>query len=194
MNTTKFCAAFVLSLLVSACAPSLGLRMQAPDVVDEEGEKEPVVASAAPGSKARIGPFLDGRSSDTIATIDGREVRTEGSVATVVQTGLERQLRAAGVRVSLLQAPTIEGEIVDWRARVTPDFPASQVVANAKVKVTIKGPKSEVLYRATYSGEANKTHPALGESDIQATLGTAMASALEAAVKDDGFMRQLVVR
>ncbi|MEY4667517.1 MAG: hypothetical protein RL518_216 [Pseudomonadota bacterium] len=163
-------------------------------MVNEDSEKNPALANAAPGSKARIGPFLDGRSSDTIALIDGRQVRSEGSVGAAVQTGFERQLRAAGVRVSLLQAPTIEGEIVDWKARVSPDFPASQVVANAKVKVTIKGPKSEVLYRATYSGEANKTHPVLGESDIQATLGTAMATALEAAVKDDGFMRQLVVR
>jgi hypothetical protein len=165
--------------------------MEAPAVVNEDAEKNPIEANAAAGSKARIGPFLDGRSSDTIAIIDGRQVRTEGSVGAAVQTGFERQLRAAGVRVALLQAPTIEGEVVDWKARVTPDFPASQVVANAKVKVTSKGLKSEVLYRATYSGEANKTHPALGESDIQATLGTAMATALEAAVKDDGFMRQL---
>jgi hypothetical protein len=191
MNTHKFLSTFALSCLLSACAPSLGLRMEAPAVVNEDAEKNPLEANAAAGSKARIGPFLDGRSSDTIAIIDGRQVRTEGSVGAAVQTGFERQLRAAGVRVALLQAPTIEGEVVDWKARVTPDFPASQVVANAKVKVTIKGPKSEVLYRATYSGEANKTHPALGESDIQATLGTAMATALEAAVKDDGFMRQL---
>lgn len=194
MNTNKFLSTFALSCLLSACAPSLGLRMEAPAVVNEDAEKNPIEANAAAGSKARIGPFLDGRSSDTIAIIDGRQVRTEGSVGAAVQTGFERQLRAAGVRVALLQAPTIEGEVVDWKARVTPDFPASQVVANAKVKVTIKGLKSEVLYRATYSGEANKTHPALGESDIQATLGTAMATALEAAVKDDGFMRQLVVR
>jgi hypothetical protein len=168
--------------------------MEAPDVVDEYAEKAPDVASAAPGSKARVGSFLDGRSSDTIAMIDGREVRTEGSVGTAVQTGLERQLRDAGVRVVLLQAPTIEGEVVDWTARVTPDFPTSKVVANAKVKVTIKGPQSEVLYRGIYTGEANKTHPALGESDVQATLGTAMATALGAAVKDDRFMQHLVVR
>jgi hypothetical protein len=191
MNTQKFLATFALSCLLSACAPSLGLRMEAPAVVNEDAEKNPIEANAAAGSKARIGPFLDGRASDTIAIIDGRQVRTEGSVGAAVQTGFERSLRAAGVRVVLLQAPTIEGEVVEWKARVTPDFPASQVVANAKVKVTIKGLKSEVLYRATYSGEANKTHPALGESDIQATLGTAMATALEAAVKDDGFMRQL---
>ena len=168
--------------------------MDAPDVVNEDAEKNPVVANAAAGSKARIGPFLDGRSSDTIATIDGRQVRTEGSVGTVVQTGFERQLRDAGVRVVLLQAPTIEGEIVDWRARVTPEFPGSKVVANAKVKVTVRAPDSKVLYRATYSGEANKTHPLLGETDVQETLGNAMATALEAATKDDGFMQQLIVR
>ena len=77
---------------------------------------------------------------------------------------------------------------------MTPEFPASKVVANAKVKVTVRSPDSKVLYRATYSGEANKTHPLLGEKDVQETLGNAMATALEAATKDDGFMQQLIVR
>jgi uncharacterized lipoprotein YajG len=193
MKTNKILSVLSLMMLVSGCAPSLGLRMEAPDVVKEEGDKATVVA-AAPGSKVKIGAFLDGRSSDTFAVIDGREVRTEGSVGTAVQTGLERQLRAAGVRVALLKAPMIEGEVVDWRAKVSPDFPASKVVANAKVKVTVRAPDSKVLYRATYSGEANKTHPLLGEKDVQETLGNAMATALEAATKDDGFMQQLIVR
>lgn len=193
MKTSTILPILSLSLLVSACAPSLGLRLEAPDVVKQEGDKARVV-TASPGSKAKIGAFLDGRSSDTFAVIDGREVRTDGSVGTAVQTGLERQLRAAGVRVALLKAPTIEGEVVDWRAKVSPDFPASTVVANAKVKVTVRAPDSKILYRATYSGEANKTHPLLGEKDVQETLGNAMATALEAATKDDGFMQQLIVR
>lgn len=193
MKTNPLLFALSLATLVSGCAPSLGLRLEAPDVVKEDGDKARVVA-AAPNSKVKIGSFLDGRSSDTFAVIDGREVRTDGEVGPAVQTGLERQLRAAGVRVALLRAPTIEGEVVDWRARVTPDFPASTVIANAKVKVTVRGPDSTVLYRATYTGEANKTHPILGESDVQETLGNAMATALEAATKDDGFMQQLIVR
>lgn len=193
MKTHKVLSALSLMMLVSGCAPSLGLRLEAPDVVKEEGDKAHA-ATAAPGSKVKIGAFLDGRSSDTFAVIDGREVRTDGSIGTAVQTGLERQLRAAGVRIALLRAPTIEGEVVDWRARVTPEFPASKVVANAKVKVTVRAPDSKVLYRATYSGEANKTHPLLGEKDVQETLGNAMATALEAATKDDGFMQQLIVR
>lgn len=193
MKTTIWLPALSLCMFVSGCAPSLGLRLEAPDVVKEEGDKVRVV-SAAPGSKVKIGSFLDGRSSDTFAIIDGREVRTDGSIGTAVQTGLERQLRAAGVRVALLSAPMVEGEVVDWRARVTPEFPASKVIANAKVKVTVRAPDSKVLYRATYSGEANKTHPLLGEKDVQETLGNAMATALEAATKDDGFMQQLIVR
>ena len=193
MKTNTLLCALSLVTLVSGCAPSMGLRLQAPDVVKDDGDKARVPA-AAPNSKAKIGPFLDGRSSDTFAVIDGREIRTDGEVGVAVQTGLERQLRAAGVRVALLRAPTIEGEVIDWRARVTPDFPASTVVASAKVKVTVRGVDSKVLYRATYSGEANKTHPILGESDVQETLGNAMATALEAATKDDGFMQQLIVR
>jgi hypothetical protein len=193
MKTLKILSVLSVVVLVSGCAPSLGLRLEAPDVVKQEGDKVRVV-TAAPGSKVKMGSFLDGRSSDTFAVVDGREVRTDGSVGVAVQTGLERQLRAAGVRVALLKAPTIEGEVVEWKARVSPDFPASTVVANAKVKVTVRAPDSKVLYRATYTGEANKTHPLLGEKDVQETLGNAMATALEAATKDDGFMQQLIVR
>ena len=193
MKTSKLLSALSLAILVSGCAPSLGVRLEAPDVVKEEGDKAGVTP-ATPGSKVKMGSFLDGRSSDTLAVIDGREVRTDGEVGVAVQTGFERQLRAAGVRVALLRAPTIEGEVIDWRAKVTPDFPASTVVANAKVKVTVRAPDSTVLYRATYSGEANKTHPLLGEKDVQATLGNAMATALEAATNDSGFMQQLIVR
>lgn len=193
MKTKNLIPLLSLILLVSGCSPSLGLRLEAPDVVKEEGDKAGITP-AAPNSKVKIGSFLDGRSSDTFAVIDGREVRSDGEIGSAVQTGLERQLRAAGVRVAILRAPTIEGEVVDWRAKVTPDFPASTVVANAKVKVTVRAPDSKVLYRATYSGEANKTHPLLGEKDVQATLGTAMATALEAATKDQGFMDNLIVR
>lgn len=118
MKTNTLLCALSLVTLVSGCAPSMGLRMQAPDVVKEDGDKARI-APAAPNSKVKIGSFLDGRSSDTFAVIDGREVRTDGEVGVAVQTGLERQLRAAGVRVALLRAPTIEGEVIDWRARVT---------------------------------------------------------------------------
>ncbi len=193
MKTNKLLCALSLVALVSGCAPSMGLRLTAPDVVKEEGDKAGV-APAAPNSKVKMGSFLDGRSSDTFAVIDGREIRSDGEIGVAVQTGLERQLRAAGVRVALMRAPSIEGEVIDWRAKVTPDFPASTVVANAKVKVTVRGPDSTVLYRATYTGEANMTHPLLGEKDVQETLGTAMATALEAATKDNGFMQQLIVR
>lgn len=189
-SIAQFALAILLPLL-GGCAPQLGLRLTPPDVVleDEKGGKE--LKGVASGAKVKIGSFLDGRSSDTLATVDGREVLTDGEVGPAVQTGFERQLRAAGARVSLLKSATVEGEVVDWRARVSPDFPASSVVANAKVKVTVRSASNDVLYRATYTGEANKKHPFLGESDIQAVLGTAMASAIEAAIKDQTFLKHL---
>jgi hypothetical protein len=165
--------------------------MQAPEVVLEDEKDSKDLKGAAAGAKVKIGSFLDGRSSDTLATIDGREVLTDGEVGPVVQTGLERQLRAAGARVSLLKTATVEGEVVDWRARISPEFPASSVVANAKLKVSVRSASGEVVYRATYTGEANKKHPFLSEGDIQGVLGTAMASAIEAAIKDKTFLKHL---
>lgn len=194
MNTKSFLTSLSLVSLLSGCAPSLGLRLGAPDVALEEKEEAKVPAQTAVGAKVKVGSFLDARASDTIVVIDGREVRSEGEIGTAVQAGLERQLREAGARIALLQAPVIEGEVVEWRAKVTPNFPASEVVAKAKIKITLRGTKSEVVYRATYSGDANKTHPFLGEKDVQATLGNAMASAIGAAVKDDALVGRVTAR
>lgn len=194
MKTKLFVTSLSLVSLLSACSPSLGLRLGAPDVTLEEKDPPKVIAQTAAGAKVKVGSFLDARASDTLVVIDGREVRSEGEIGAAVQTGLERQLRDAGARIALLQAPTIEGEVIDWRAKVTPNFPASEVVAKAKIKITLRGPKSEVLYRATYAGDANKTHPFLGEKDVQATLGNAMASAIEAAVRDEALIGRISVR
>lgn len=194
MNIKLILTSLSLVSLLSGCAPSLGLRLGAPDVAFEEKEERKITSQTAAGVKVKVGAFLDARASDTIVVIDGREVRSEGEIGAAVQAGLERQLREAGARIALLQAPTIEGEVIDWRAKVSPDFPTSEVVAKAKIKITLRGTKSEVLYRATYAGDANKKHPFLGEKDVQATLGNAMASAIEAAVEDDALIGRISSR
>jgi hypothetical protein len=194
MKTKFFLTSLSLVSLLSGCAPSLGLRLGAPDVAFEEKEQSKVDAQALSGAKVKVGSFLDARASDTIVVVDGREVRSEGEIGAAVQAGLERQLRDAGARIALLQAPTIDGEVIEWRAKVTPDFPASEVVAKAKIKITLRGPKSEVLYRSTYVGDANKKHPFLGEKDVQATLGNAMASAIEVAVQDETLIGRITAR
>jgi hypothetical protein len=169
------------------------LRISPPDVPSLQEEKK-VLTETKPlsGVKVKVAPFLDGRGSDALAIIDGRSVPSDGAVGSSVQAGFERQIREAGGRIAVLQASTIEGEVAEWHAKVKPSFPLSEVVANAKVKLTVRGPKSEVLYRGTYGGEARKQDPFLGERDVQEALGDAMARAISAAVADEVMAQQLL--
>ena len=191
----KSCTALLVSLacLSTGCAPDLGLRISPPDDPSLQEEKK-VLNETKPlaGVKVKVAPFLDGRGSDALAIIDGRSVPSDGAVGASVQAGFERQIREAGGRIAVLQASTIEGEVADWQAKIKPSFPMSEVVANAKVKITVRGLRSEVLYRGTYGGEARKQDPFLGERDVQTALGDAMARAISAAVSDEVMAQQLL--
>jgi hypothetical protein len=175
--------------LLSACAPDLGVRLSVPSVPDpehvaaQEGREGPL--------KVKVGTFLDKRPSDTIAIIDGRQVPSEGSLGGVVQEGLANYLRKAGARIAVLQAPQIEGEIVEWKTKVSPDFPTSSASATARIKVVVRGIDSSIKYRASFAGEASMSHPALRASHVKELLAQAMGSALEEVVTDASVVEQL---
>lgn len=142
--------------------------------------------------RARVAPFMDARTSSTIAIIDGREIPSEGGLGTVVQEGFERYLRDAGVRVVLTGAPVIEGEIVEWKSKIQPKFPASEATATAKIKISVKNPRTQfIAYRGTFSGEATMTDPFVTEGEVQKLLTDAMSTAIQAILKEDMFMAQL---
>lgn len=188
-------AAF-LCVTQSACAPSLGVRLSVPGLPEQQREdskgqafERPPVGSAG---KVRVAPFTDARPATTIAIIDGREIPSDGSLGTVVQEGFERYLRDAGVRVVLSGAPVIEGEIIEWRSKVQPKFPASEATAFAKVRIAVKNQRTQfVAYRGTFSGEATMTDPFITESEIQKLLTDAMSTAIQAILKEDKFLTQL---
>lgn len=175
--------------LASACAPDLGMRLSVPSVPDSE--KVEVQERRDGPSKVRVGTFTDNRKSNTIAVIDGRQVPSEGTLGVIVQEGLENYLRKSGARIAVLQAPQIEGEIVEWKANVLPSFPTSSASATARIKVVVRGADSSVKYRATFAGEASMSHPALRASHVKELLAQAMGSALEEVVTDPGVVDQL---
>jgi hypothetical protein len=141
--------------------------------------------------RVRVGHFIDARTAQTIVVIDGRKVDSDGGVPRVVEEGFERYLRQVGARIAVLNAPTIEGQVVDWSARVEPGFPTSDANAVARLKVTVRDSRGHPIYHATFSGESRASHPMLGVEEIQRLLGQAMGSAIEAAVRDDDFVAQL---
>lgn len=188
MQVTRYVFLCVL-MLCGACAPEIGVRLKVPSL------PEPTAVADATTStdpvKVRIGQFVDSRSSQTLVTVDGRKVLTDGSPVGVVTDGFARYLRQAGLRIAILNAPTIDGEIVEWNALVQPSFPNSEARASARVKVTVRDSRAHPIYHATFSGESTVTHPMVDEDVIQKLLGQAMASAIETAVKDPEFVAQL---
>ena len=180
---------FTLLLTVSACAPNFGVRLSVPSLPDPQS----FVAAPVEGESVRVkvGSFVDARPSMTILVVDGRDVVSEGSLGSVVQDGFQRYFREAGARVTLINAPLIEGEITNWSAKVTPGFPSSDAVASARIRVTIKDSEFHPLYRANFSGEATISHPLLDEEMVQELLARAMGGAIEAAIKDESLIAQL---
>lgn len=179
----------LVALLVNGCAPDLGVSLSVPSVPDPDK----VVADQSRSStvKVRVGRFTDSRKSSTLAVIDGRQIPSEGDLGVVVQEGLVNYLRRAGIRIAVLQAPQIEGEIVEWKAKVSPDFPTSSASATARIKVLVRGVDSEVSYRATFAGEASMSHPALRATHVRELLAQAMGSALEEVVNDPAVVQHL---
>jgi hypothetical protein len=175
--------------LLTGCAPEIGLTLTAPEISEPENLVE--AASSAEPVRVRIGAFVDARPTQTIAIIDGRKVDSEGELGRVVEEGFERYLRSVGARIAVLNAPTIEGQVVDWSARVEPGFPTSEAQAVARLKVTVRDTRAHPIYYATFSGESSVTHPMLGVEEVQQLLAQAMGSAIEAAVRDEDFVSQL---
>lgn len=182
-------ASLVLIVSAAGCAPELGRTLTVPGIPDPE-----IVAASdntTDSVRVRVGNFTDARPGRTLVVIDGRKVDSDGALGRTVEEAFARYLRHAGARIAVLNAPTIEGQVVDWSANVEPGFPTSEARAIARIKVTLRDSRSHPIYYATFSGESTAQHPMLGEEEIQRLLGQAMGSAIEAAVRDGEFIAQL---
>ncbi len=176
-------------LIAAGCAPELGRTLPVPVIPEPE-----FVAAGDKGAEAvrlKVGNFDDARPAQTLILIDGRNVDSEGPIARVVQDAFTRYLRQAGARIVILNAPTIEGQIVAWSAKVDLGFPTSVGRAVARIKVTVRDSRAQPIYHATFSGESTKEHPILDEEDVKQLLGQAMGIAIDAAVRDRDFITQL---
>jgi hypothetical protein len=116
---------------------------------------------------------------------------TEGASTQVVEEGFARYLKRAGARLAVLNAPSIEGEIVEWTAVAESAFPTSEARAVARLKVVVRDSRAHPIYRATFTGESTVSHPMMDQEVLQQVLGQAMGSAIEAAVQDSEFVAQL---
>jgi len=189
MRLTIFSIFLPLVVFFSGCAPEIGVRMRPPSLPEPTSLAD--AAEVTNPVRVRVGNFVDARSSQSLVAIDGRKVMTEGSPAQVVEEGFTRYLKQAGARIAVLNAPSIEGEIVDWTAVVDSAFPTSEVRSSARLKVVVRDSKAHPIYRATFTGESTANHPMMDQEVVQQALGQSMGSAIEAAVRDPEFVAQL---
>lgn len=178
-----------LVAIVSGCAPEIGVRMRPPSLPEPTAIAD--AAEVTNPIRVRVGNFVDARSNQSLVAIDGRKVMTEGSPGKVVEEGFARYLQRAGARIAVLNAPSIEGEILDWTAVVHSEFPTSEVRSAARLKVVVRDSKAHPIYRATFTGESTANHPMMDQDVVKQALGQSMGSAIEAAVRDPEFVAQL---
>jgi hypothetical protein len=188
MITVRLLRAIPL-LALMACAPEIGVRIPVPLLPDPQSQVDQ--AQVVNPVKVRVGTFVDSRPNPALVIVDGRKVMTDDNPGRAVEEGFSRYLRNAGARIAVLNAPSIEGDILDWTALVEPSFPTSNARATARIRVLMRDSKAHPIYKATFSGESTISHPMIDQTEIEKLLGQAMASAIETAVRDDEFVRQL---
>ena len=186
---TRSAFTIVLAILLLACAPGLGNRIQVPAL--PEPASDGITKITGMPLKVTIGRFMDTRTNDALAQINGREVKADGDVGQVVATGFEEYLRQAGADIKVIGAPSVAGEVTDWKVHVLPGFPYSEITATARIKVEVSSQDGHVVYKAVYAGESSLKHPAAGEDTVKKILADAMGHAVLEAVNDSEFLTQI---
>jgi len=179
-------AVILMSGLLFGCAP--GLKTALP-VAEIPGPGE-YHAGHAP-TPFMLGLLADGRESETIGRIDGREVTAAGDVTGAVRGSLLEYLKASGVESAPGDGPMLRGTVLSWLVEVTPGFPASSAEGTAAVELELVDSAHRVLYTGRYEGQAARKDPFLTEEKIRTVLGEAMAFALREASRDERLLAEI---
>ena len=174
---------FALIVFVGACAPGLGTSLKVDYSEDPEITALKQNVEGNPPS-IHVLKFVDARSIEAIAQIDGRLIKPSTDLGLVVQRAFESSLKKNGVRLALFNAPSIRGDIKEWDVSVTPAFPSTKIEAKAGVMIELFDGQQNKIHRALYSGVFNQEHPFIGESDVQSALAKSLGIAIREALSD----------
>jgi hypothetical protein len=172
------------------CAPGLGATVNLNSVSKIPSETTRVY-SEEDGVKLNVLNFSDNRAMDAIVEIDGRLIKPEGDVGLAAQKIFEAAAKSAGVKLSLFHSPSVRGAIREWRVSVVPSFPSSKLTAIASVSLDLLDRDGNVILTSVYSGNYDEQNPFMSDSQVEQSLGKAMAFALAEAFKDSQFVSKL---
>ena len=178
--------AFVLPL--AACAPNLSRSIVVTTIPLVQIENKVPLSNTA---RARVGSFTDARTDLTAAEIDGRKIPADGDIGSAVVLGFEQALRDSGMQLVLFDAPTVSGQVKEWKVVVKPKFPTSEITATAELEVSVKDMSGNNVYGATYTGEMAASDMYANETKVKKILGLAMSQAIQQAVEDSLLVERL---
>ncbi len=167
-------------LFMSACAKTTGGEVAAPKipiVQHKMAYPTPVLLNA------EISSFQDSRPNQNSSS--GKSVTMPvGEVGTLVSKAAEQAFKKRGMELRGAGGmSTIRGRIIEWSATV--DGGALPVLGSvAALEVEVVGPEGRPVYTSSYEGTRSSQFPVISESDIQESLGIAMAEALEKMADD----------
>ena len=178
---------FVIILGLIGCSPHLGRSILVTDIPPRSASS--YSSASWRGLPIALDATVMALAKQPGATIDGRFVPIEGAVDSVVGHGLRRRLRLAGASVRQGGSVALTSRVTEWGMRVFPNFPSTSVEARAVIVVEALHATGEIIYRATYTGEATRSGVNVRAPEIEETLIDAMGHALDEVVVDDRLRR-----
>lgn len=173
--------------VLNGCSPHLGRSIIVTDIPVRASST--VQAPSWNGMPIALDATIVALAKQPGATIDGRFVPLEGAVDAVVGQGLRRRFRGAGASIRHGAPVALTSRVTEWQMQVYPDFPSTAVEARAVIVVEAVSQTGEIIYRATYTGEANRSGANVRVPQIEETLINAMGHALDEVIADDRLRR-----
>ena len=161
------------------CAPGLGNNLDLDHVNSIKLPSAPKMSLSC-----SLGLFKDSRSDSHLVEISGRRVYTTSNLPMLARSIMEDQIRDAGGQVTISSNLGIQGEVLTWKARVTPGFPSSIVNSEAKIRLVATDQTGRTVHSSIYAASSSSKEPFLSEGDIKDSLARAMQVALNEALYD----------
>ena len=177
------------TIALNGCAPGLGkdlrVNFNAPVDADIDTSSSPLNLSLI------VKNFKDSRPDNSIGEIDGRKLNPKGDIGLSVQSVFYKHLKAAGIKSVMYDAAYIEGEVLDWKVRVSPGFPFTKIEGASSINVTLYNKMSQPIYKSNYTGNYKLMDPFPSERKVERTLSLAMGESVRQAVEDKALINKI---
>jgi uncharacterized lipoprotein YajG len=175
--------AVVISLVLSACAPSLGNGK-----IRIEPIRVPGGHTHFSGLNVFVESVADSRKFRAVGEIDDRFLEAQSDVRGSVQYALERAFVEAGAHMTMVDSAMVRGDIREWYMQVLPEFPLTRANAIARIALQVIDMDGAIIFTGNYEGIRSLKHLMPEKRHTETTLQNAMAHAIHAALSDPGLI------